>query len=59
MLVLRGANSDLLSARSIAEMERRHPENFTQATVPGRGHAPILDEPVAVHEISRFLEGLD
>jgi len=59
ILVLRGAKSDLLSADAVAEMGRRHPVNFAQAAVPGRGHAPILDEPIAVDEIKRFLERLD
>lgn len=56
ILSLRGAKSDLLSADTVAEMGRQHPKNFTQAEVPGRGHAPILDEPVAVKEIKQFLD---
>ena len=59
ILTLRGAKSDLLSADTVAEMARRHPEKFAQADVPGRGHAPILDEPVAVNSIKRFLASLE
>lgn len=55
-LVIRGAKSDILSAETLAEMGRRHPDQFWQAEVAGRGHAPILDEPEAVLAVSRFLD---
>lgn len=45
--VVRGANSDLLSAATVAEMARRHPGLIT-AEVPDRGHVPFLDEPEAL-----------
>ena len=44
--VVRGANSDLLSADTVAEMARRHP-GLIVAEIPERGHVPFLDEPDA------------
>jgi pimeloyl-ACP methyl ester carboxylesterase len=44
-LSLRGENTDLLSAATVAEMAKRHPR-FESHEVPGQGHAPLLlDEP--------------
>ena len=54
-LVLRGALSDVLSAATVAEMRRRHTEQFTAVDVPGRGHVPILDEPAAIAALDAFL----
>lgn len=58
LLVVRGATSDILSARTAEEMVRRHPD-ARLATVPRVGHAPILDEPEAVSAISDFLARLE
>lgn len=55
VLVVRGALSDLLSAATVAEMAARHSGAFAQAEVPERGHAPLLDEPVALEAIETFL----
>ncbi len=55
--VLRGANSNLLSAKTLAEMARHHP-GLMSATVPGRGHVPFLDEPESVALIDAFLAAL-
>lgn len=54
MLLLRGALSDVLSARTLEEMRERLPgaEAVTLANV---GHAPTLDEPEAVAAIARLL----
>lgn len=54
LAVIRGAGSDLLSAQTVEEMARRRPD-LIQATVPGRGHMPFLDEPEARAALSRFL----
>ncbi|MDT8344430.1 MAG: alpha/beta hydrolase [Thermohalobaculum sp.] len=54
ILVLRGANSDLLSAATLAQMQARKP-GLIAVTVPDRGHVPFLDEPVAVAAIDAFL----
>ncbi|MGR3661426.1 MAG: alpha/beta fold hydrolase [Paracoccaceae bacterium] len=53
--LIRGANSDLLSAEAAAEMQRRHP-GLIFATVPDRAHIPFLDEPEAVTAITQWLE---
>ncbi|MEZ5954690.1 MAG: alpha/beta hydrolase [Hyphomonas sp.] len=54
LLVVRGANSDILTERTAARMMRRH-KGAKLVTVAGRGHAPLLDEPEAVAAISAFL----
>ncbi|MEM0935619.1 MAG: alpha/beta hydrolase [Pseudomonadota bacterium] len=56
--LLRGANSDLLSAESAAEMRARAPDMLF-AEVPDRGHVPFLDEPEARALIADFLGHLD
>lgn len=56
VLVLRGGHSDLLSAATVAEMGKRHRGAFSAVDVPNRGHAPILDEPVALSAIEAFLQ---
>jgi len=58
MLAIRGANSDILTAETLATMAKRHRGDFASVEVPGRGHAPLLDEPVAVAEITKFLDRL-
>ena len=55
VLVVRGATSDLITAETVAEMGRRHNGPFASATVPGRGHTPLLDEPAARTAIQNFL----
>lgn len=55
LALIRGANSDLLSAETAAEMRRRRPD-MIYAEVPYRGHVPFLDEPEAVDAIHRWLE---
>jgi len=55
MLVLRGEHSDILTRETVAEMSHRHP-GLDAVEIPGRGHAPFLDEPEAVSAIERFLE---
>lgn len=58
LLIVRGETSDILSADTAAKMARRHPDGRL-ATVPRRGHAPILDEPEAISAISDFLARLE
>lgn len=55
ILAIRGENSDILSAATLAEMGRRHP-GMRSASVAGVGHAPMLDEPEAVAAIEGFLD---
>ncbi|MEM1382512.1 MAG: alpha/beta hydrolase [Pseudomonadota bacterium] len=54
VLVIRGANSDILSRDTVAEMAHRHP-GLKQIEIADRGHAPFLDEPEAVVAIRDFL----
>jgi len=53
-LVIRGAHSDILSAATLAKMQRRKPD-LLAVSVPNRGHAPLLDEPVALAAIREFV----
>lgn len=55
LLVIRGANSDLLSVETLAEMVRRHPRCET-FTVPGQGHAPLLLDAASIQRIAAFVE---
>ena len=54
-LVLRGAESDLLSAATAAEMTRRGP-NAELVTLPGVGHAPTLVPAAQIELVRAFLE---
>ena len=56
VLVLRGATTDLLAPATIVQMKARHAGPFCNVEVPGRGHAPLLDEPSAVAAIEDFLD---
>ena len=55
LALIRGANSDLLSAEVAAEMQARRPDMIF-AEVPGRGHVPFLDEPESAGALRRWLE---
>ena len=57
-LVLRGENSDLLSAETVAEMQRRHPA-LAAVAVADRGHVPFLDEAPAITAIDGWLTAVD
>ena len=57
-LVLRGANSDVLSAETLAAMVERHP-NLRAMIVPDQGHAPVLKEPETVEAIGTFFAAND
>ena len=57
LALIRGGNSDLLSAETSDEMRRRRPDmHFTD--VPGRGHVPFLDEPEALKVLKNWIETL-
>jgi pimeloyl-ACP methyl ester carboxylesterase len=56
-LVLRGAKSDILSEATVARM-RAIKKDLAVATIPNRGHAPLLDEPESLAAIDSFLESL-
>jgi pimeloyl-ACP methyl ester carboxylesterase len=53
-LLLRGELSDVLTKEIIDRMQSLKPDLET-VTVPERGHAPLLDEPVARSAIDSFL----
>ena len=57
LLVVRGAESDLLSATALEKMKAAAPD-ASFVTVPGAGHAPTLDEPEARAAIEAFLARL-
>jgi pimeloyl-ACP methyl ester carboxylesterase len=57
LALIRGANSDLLSPGTTAQMRARRPDMLF-AEVPDRAHIPFLDEPKAVALIRSFLAGL-
>jgi pimeloyl-ACP methyl ester carboxylesterase len=56
-MAIRGELSDILSAETFARMAATHP-NLIAVTVPNRGHAPMLDEPMALSAIDAFLDAL-
>jgi len=57
-LVIRGEYSDLLSAATVAEMQKRH-RRLSAVTVKGRGHVPFLSEPEALKGIESLLARID
>lgn len=55
LLVLRGESSDILSPQTLQRMAQQMP-SLSSVTVPNRGHAPSLAEPVARSAILAFIE---
>lgn len=53
--LIRGANSDLLSEETAAQMRARRPDMIF-AQVPDRAHIPFLDEPEALAAIHAFVK---
>lgn len=56
-LAVRGAISDILSPQCVREMKTHKPD-LRAIEVPGRGHAPTLDEPAARAAIEELLESV-
>jgi pimeloyl-ACP methyl ester carboxylesterase len=54
ILLLRGANSDLLSAETVQAMAKAHP-HLQAITVPGQGHPPALRGPDMIGRIKAFV----
>ncbi len=57
LALIRGANSDLLTADTAEKMRARRPD-MSFAEVPDRAHIPFLDEPRALDLIHAFLGSL-
>ncbi|SHE39145.1 Pimeloyl-ACP methyl ester carboxylesterase [Modicisalibacter ilicicola DSM 19980] len=55
VMVVRGAQSALLSPATVERMRETHPR-LEVLTVPGCGHAPMLDRPSQVRPIRAFLK---
>jgi pimeloyl-ACP methyl ester carboxylesterase len=58
LLTIRGANSDILSAATVAAMAARHP-GMEVLEVPDQGHAPLLDDAATIGRIAAFVAACD
>ncbi len=56
LLLIRGAETDLLSEATVAQMAAAQP-HLQIVNVPGVGHAPALTEPAAVAALDAFFQG--
>ena len=54
LMVLRGANSDLLSEETVTAMRTRHP-SMEAVIVPDQGHAPLLNGDDLIGRIAKFV----
>ena len=58
MMVIRGENSDLLSADTLAAMAMAH-DGLEAITVTGEGHAPVLRHGQLLGRISAFITAVE
>ncbi len=58
MLVIRGANSDVLSAATVAAMRERRPD-LQAIEIPDQGHVPLLEGDELLRQIAGFVAACD
>jgi pimeloyl-ACP methyl ester carboxylesterase len=58
VLLIRGANSDILSANTVTAMQAHHPQ-MEVIEVPDEGHVPLLDSDELIRRIAQFIETCD
>ena len=58
ILVIRGANSDILSAATVTAMHARHPK-MESIEIADQGHVPMLDSPDLIRRIAEFVRSCD
>jgi pimeloyl-ACP methyl ester carboxylesterase len=58
VLIIRGANSDILSAATVQAMRARHP-GLEYIEVPDQGHVPLLEGADLLQRIGAFVERCD
>jgi pimeloyl-ACP methyl ester carboxylesterase len=58
MLTIRGGNSDILSAETVASMKERHP-TMEVIEVPDQGHVPVLAGEKLLNHIAAFVAKCD
>jgi pimeloyl-ACP methyl ester carboxylesterase len=54
VMVIRGANSDIISADTVAAMRARHPD-LESIDVPDQGHVPLLEGAELLRRINSFV----
>jgi len=58
ILVIRGANSDILSAATVRAMQVRHPTTES-IEIADEGHVPLLDSPDLIRRVAEFVCSCD
>ena len=58
ILVIRGANSDILSAATVTAMHDA-PSTMESIEIPDQGHVPLLDSPDLIRRVAEFVARCD